>query len=62
MANDVPWYVSLIVGWLPFIIFIGGVAWHGRQVRKSTTALAQVVDELVREVKRANDLRSGSGP
>ena len=59
MTDDVPWYVSFIVAWLPYMIFIGGVAWHGRQVRKSTTGLAQVVDDLVREMKRANDIRSG---
>ncbi|QHO74412.1 hypothetical protein ACH79_18990 [Bradyrhizobium sp. CCBAU 051011] len=67
MTNDVPWYVSLIVSWLPFLIIIGTIAWHGRQVRKAMTAndgrsLAQVFDDVAREMRRANDLRDGSKP
>jgi hypothetical protein len=62
MNNDVPWYVSLIVSWLPFIMFISAIAWSSRQLRKSLTAsdgrsLAQVVDDLAREMKRVNDAR-----
>jgi hypothetical protein len=65
MTNDVPWYVSLFVAWLPFIILIWAIAWHARQVRKSLTtsdgrSLAQVVDDLAREMKRTNDIRDGS--
>jgi hypothetical protein len=62
MNNDVPWYVSLIVSWLPLLIPMVAIAWHGRQVRKSMTtsdgrSLAQVFADIAREMRRANDLR-----
>jgi len=62
MTNDVPWYVSLIVSFLPLVLARGAIAWHGRQVRKSMTtsdgrSLAQVFDDIAREMRRANDLR-----
>lgn len=65
MGNDVPWYVSLIVSFLPLVLGCGAVAWHGRQIRRSMTtkdgrSLAQVFDNLTQEIKRANDLRDGS--
>jgi hypothetical protein len=64
MTNDVPWYVSLIISFLPLALGCGAIAWHGRQVRKSMTtsdgrSLAQVFDDLAREMKRANDFRDG---
>lgn len=67
MTNDIPWYVSLIVSWLPFIIFVAAILWSSRQLRKSLTAsdgrsLAQVVDDLAREMKRANDIRHDQAP
>jgi hypothetical protein len=67
MSNDVPWYVSLFAAWLPFLLLIGAAAWHGRQIRKTMTtsdgrSLAQVIDNLAQEVKRANDLRENSKP
>lgn len=62
MSNDAPWYVSLIVSFVPLVIVWVAVAWHARQVRRSLTtedgrSLAQVFDELVREAKRFNDDR-----
>jgi hypothetical protein len=62
MNNEVPWYVSLIVAFLPFFMFFVAAIWHGRQIRKSLTtqdgrSLAQVFDELAREVRRFNDGR-----
>jgi hypothetical protein len=67
MNNDVPWYVSLIISWLPFLILIGAITWHGRQVRKSMTtsdgrSLAQVFDDVAQEMRRASGLRDGSKP
>ena len=67
MANDMPWYVSLIVSFLPLLLACGAIAWHGRQVRNSMTtrdgrSLAQVFDDVAREMRRANDLRDGSKP
>jgi hypothetical protein len=65
MSNDVPWYVSLIVAWLPLVIPCAAILWHSRQIRRSMTtrdgrSLAQVFDNLAQEVKRANDLRENS--
>ena len=67
MSNEVPWYVSLIVSWLPLVLLQGAIVWHGRQIRRPmmTTdgrSIAQVFEDLAREVKRANDLRDGSRP
>lgn len=65
MSNDVPWYVSLIVSFLPLVLGCGTIAWHGRQIRKSMTtrdgsSLAQVFDNLAQEMRRANDLKENS--
>jgi hypothetical protein len=65
MNNEVPWFVSLIVSFLPLALACGAIVWHGRQVRHSMTtkdgrSLAQVFDNLAQEVKRANDLRENS--
>jgi len=67
MSNDVPWYVSLIVSFLPLVLACGAIMWHGRQIRRSMTtrdgrSLAQIFDNLAQEVKRANDLRENSKP
>lgn len=65
MNNEVPWYVSLIVAFLPFFMFFVAAIWHGRQIRKALTtqdgrSLAQVFDTLAREVQRFNDGRGKS--
>lgn len=65
MGNDVPWYVSLIVSFLPLVLGCGAIVWHGRQVRRSMTtkdgrSLAQVFDNLTQEIKRANELRDSN--
>lgn len=67
MSNDVPWYISLIVSFLSLVLACGAIMWHGRQIRRSMTtrdgrSLAQIFDDLAREVKRANDLRENSKP
>ena len=67
MSNDVPWYVSLIVSFLPLVLACGAIMWHGRQIRRSMTtrdgrSLAQIFDHLAQEVKRANDLRENGKP
>jgi hypothetical protein len=67
MSNEAPWYVSLIVAWLPLVIPCVAIVWHGRQIRRSMTtrdgrSLAQIFDNLAQEVKRANDLRENSKP
>jgi hypothetical protein len=57
--SELPWYVSLIISWLPFIwlALIGG--WVGRKIRLGTTTkdgrtLADVLEELSRELKQSN--------
>jgi hypothetical protein len=59
--SEVPWYVSLIIARLPFILFIVAFGWIGNRVgsRLTTTdgmTLAQLVDQYGRELKRSNDL------
>jgi hypothetical protein len=67
MSNEAPWYVSLIVSFLPLVLACSAIVWHGRQIRRSMTtrdgrSLAQIFDNLAQEVKRANDLRESSKP
>jgi hypothetical protein len=60
MKNEVPWYISLIVAFLPLFMFFVAAIWYGRQIRKALTtedgrSLAQVFDTLAREVQRFNE-------
>ena len=59
--DEVPWYVSLIVSWLPLLALVGAGIWVARWVRKGLhtkdgRSLAQVVDDHARELRRSNDL------
>ena len=59
--EEVPWYVSLIVSWLPFLVMIGSALWLGRRIAKELKtpdgrSIALVVDEYGREIKRSNDM------
>jgi hypothetical protein len=59
--NDVPWWVSLIVSWLPFLVLIWAALSVSRAIRKvgrtqDGRSLAQVMDDHARELRRANDL------
>jgi hypothetical protein len=61
MNNDVPWYVSLILSWLPFLILVGIMIWAGRTVRgalrtKDGRSVAQAIDDHAGELRRANEL------
>lgn len=67
MTNEVPWFISLIVSFLPLVLFCGAVVWHGRQLRRTMTtsdgrSLAQVFDEIAQEMRRANDRRGDGQP
>jgi hypothetical protein len=60
MKEEVPWYVSLLVSFLPLVVFCGAVMWHARQIRKSMTtadgrSVAQVFADIAAELKRGND-------
>ena len=61
MKEEVPWFASLIVAWLPFIIWIATTIWIGRRVGKSLRAndgrsVGQVIDDHAREMRRTNDM------
>ena len=68
MKEDVPWYVSLLVSFLPLVLFCGAVMWHARQIRKSMTtadgrSAAQVFAEIAAEFVRLNvDVIVTAGP
>ncbi|WP_315780451.1 MULTISPECIES: hypothetical protein [unclassified Bradyrhizobium] len=62
MSDDVPWYVSLIIAWLPLIMFVSAVVWSTRRLRTSLMtddgrSLVQVVGDVAEEMKRVNDRR-----
>jgi hypothetical protein len=59
MADNAPWWVSLIVSWLPFLLYWAIFWWFGRQIRKGLTtqdgrSLADVFAEIAQEMKRGN--------
>jgi Flp pilus assembly protein TadB len=59
--NDVPWYVSLIAAWAPFLFLIALVIWMTLTMRnalrtKDRRSLAEAVDGYARELRRSNDL------
>ena len=51
--SDVPWFVSLLVSWLPFIALVGVWIFLARQVqgaRGTTQRRADEVDQLKRHI------------
>lgn len=59
-ASEVPWYISLIVAWLPLILMLMGFLYIGRQFRrglftKDGRSVADVFAELSAELKRQNE-------
>jgi cell division protease FtsH len=54
--NDVPWFVSLLVSWLPFIALIGVWIFLSRQMQaaRKTESPPQEIDSLKRQI---NDLQ-----
>jgi hypothetical protein len=59
--NDVPWYLSYIVAWAPFLFLIGLVVWMTLTMRNvlrthDRRSLADAVDAYARELRRSNDL------
>jgi hypothetical protein len=64
-VEEVPWYVSLFVSWLPFIVWISVLWWIGRVVARRIEgalrtpdgrSLAEVLAEHARETRRTNEL------
>jgi hypothetical protein len=65
LMEQTHWAISLIVAWLPFLMFIVATFWLGhrigRELKTSTgRPMAEVVEECGRELKRANDLTAQS--
>ncbi len=59
--EETPWYVSLIIAWLPFIAWIVSVIWVAVRIARVLEtpdghSLASVVDGYGRELKRSNDM------
>jgi hypothetical protein len=60
MSEPLPWYVSLIIAWLPFMVLIAAAWYVGRQVRRGLTTkdgrpIADVLVEVAGELRRQND-------
>jgi hypothetical protein len=61
MSDDIPWYVSLAMSWLPFLVLVGMAVWMTLTIRaalrtKDRRTLADAVDGYARELRRSNDL------
>jgi len=61
MAQEPPWWFSLIVATLPLLAMIGSIIWAGRRIARTLVSrdgkpVSQVIDEHWHELKRANDL------
>lgn len=59
--EETNWVVSLIIAWLPFLLFLGSTLWVGRRIGRELKtpdgrSIALVVDEYGRELKRSNDM------
>ena len=56
--NDVPWFVSMLVSWLPFIALIGVWIFLSRQVqpkdKRSIDDLKRQIDDIRRRLDRLN--------
>ncbi len=64
--SDSDWVFSLFVAWLPFIVLCAVAFWHAQFIRRTLRtpdgrSLAQICDDITRELKRANDLRAAEG-
>jgi hypothetical protein len=58
--DETPWYVTLFVSWLPFILIMSVWLWIARIVSRALRtpdgrSLGQVVDEHGSQLKRSND-------
>ena len=61
MTNDVPWYVSLILAWLPFLMLIGTGMWMTLTIRAALRtwngrSIAEAFEDLALELRRSNDM------
>jgi F0F1-type ATP synthase membrane subunit b/b' len=59
-AEQIPWYVSLIISWLPFIFVSALWYWISHTIKRSLKAsdgrsVGQVISDVAAELKRSND-------
>jgi cell division protease FtsH len=59
-ADNVPWYISLLVSWLPFLLTIALWIWFVRAIGGAMRtpdgrSIGQVVDECGSELRKSND-------
>jgi hypothetical protein len=58
--DETPWYVSLLVSWLPLLLLVGLSIWTVRSFTRALRtrdgrSVGQVIDEYGSELKRSND-------
>jgi cell division protease FtsH len=58
--DNVPWYISLLISWLPFLLTIGLWIWAVRMISRALStsdgrSIGQVVDECGSELRKSND-------
>ena len=58
--EQMPWYVSLIMAWLPFLFMSALWYWIIRTIKRSLRtpdgrSVGQVIDEVGAELKKSND-------
>ena len=63
--DGVPWYVNLMMSWLPFLVLIGTGIYVARSFgrpfwTRDGRRFAQIMDDYVRELRRSNDLHEES--
>jgi hypothetical protein len=60
MHEEIPWYVSLIIAWLPFLFMLAVWYLMVRSISRALKApdgrsLGQVISEVGAELRRSND-------
>ncbi len=60
MHEQVPWYVSLIIAWLPFLFMLAVWYWMVRSISRSLRtpdgrSVGQVIVEVGAELQKSND-------
>jgi len=58
--DNVPWFVSLLVSWLPFLLTLALWIWAARMISRALRtpdgrSIGQVVDEWGSELRKSND-------
>ncbi|WP_245330591.1 hypothetical protein [Bradyrhizobium sp. AS23.2] len=57
-GGSLPWLVSVIVSWLPFLVLVGVWIWYSRASRRSSsgTSWVDLYEQQVAENRRTNAL------